>query len=237
MTGTGTTGGATTGGSGGSGPSGPCAESVAPDVLISDFETGSAEVVKNGGRSGSWFLFNDGSGTQTPTKTSNVPLVAEAGGACDSQYALHTTGMGFTVWGAGIGVTLTPSSGDAGSKSSYDASGYSGVAFWAKAAAPTALHLSVPDANTAVEGGVCTDTTDHASPTRCGDYFGSDVQVDTTWQPFTLTFASTVQSTWGLKVPTGIDKAHIFAFHAQVKGTAVAPASFDLWVDNVHFVK
>jgi hypothetical protein len=150
---------------------------------------------------------------------------------------LHTTATGFTVWGAGIGVTLTPGAGDAGTKASYDASGYSGIAFLAKAAAPITVHASVPDGNTAVEGGVCLNTMDRTSPKRCGDYFGSDFQVGTTWQSYTLMFATAAQSTWGLLVPTGLEKAQIFAFHTQVKGTAAAPASFELWLDNVRFVK
>ena len=36
---------------------------------------------------------------------------------------------------------------------------------------------------------------------------------------------------------TGLDKADIFAFHAQVKGSAAVPANFELWLDNVRFVK
>jgi hypothetical protein len=237
QTGSGPTGTGTTGGPAGSGSSAGCDAELAPDDLISDFESGSAEVFKAGGRSGSWFTFNDGSGMQTPVRTPSGPLSADMGGACNSQYAMHTTGTGFTVWGAGIGATLTPGAGDAGGKASYDASGYRGIAFWAKVASPTSVRVSVPDGNTAAEGGVCLDTTDRTSARRCGDYFGADLQIGTTWQAYTFEFATAAQSTWGLLVPTGLDKAHIFAFHAQVRGTPSAPANFELWLDNVRFVK
>jgi hypothetical protein len=210
---------------------------VAPADVIADFETGTADVANVGGRSGSWFVFNDGSGMQTPTKTPNVALPAEMGGACTSQYAFHTKATGFTVWGAGVGATLTPGGGDGGtSKESYDASGYSGIAFMAKVDKTVSVRFSMTDKNTAVEGGVCQDTTDKTSTQRCGDYFGLELMVDNSWKEYTLSFADAAQKGWGLP-EQAMDKAHIYAFHAQVKGAATAPANFELWLDNVHFVK
>ncbi len=238
--GSGTGGSDSTGGAsgGGSGPGGdPCTGTIAPDDVISDFESGVAVVAKIGGRGGSWFVYNDGSAMQTPIKMPNAPLGAERGGACGSQYAFHTTGMGFSVWGAGVGATFTAAANDGGTKTSYEASAYGGIAFVAKSATPIVVRFAVPDKNTAVEGGVCEDTTDKTSPRRCGDYFGIDVQIGTEWKAYTLDFATATQGTWGLLVPTGLDRAHVFAFHAQFKGSALAPANFDLWLDNVRFVK
>jgi hypothetical protein len=231
------TGGTISPGAGGSGPSAGCSDVAAPADLVSDFETGKADVANVGGRNGSWFVFNDGSGMQTPTKTPNVALPAEMGGACASQYAFHTKGTGFTVWGAGVGATLTPGGGDGGtSKATYDASAYTGIAFMAKVDKTVSVRFSVTDKNTAVEGGLCEDTSDKTSTRRCGDYFGLDLSVDATWKEYTLSFSDSAQNGWGLPEQT-MDKAHIYAFHAQVKGAATTPANFELWLDNVHFVK
>ena len=88
---------------GGGSTGGACSATIDPADLISDFETGKAQEVVVGGRSGDWFVFNDGSGMQTPVKVVNTPLPAEMGGACGSMYAFHSTATGFTGFGAGFG--------------------------------------------------------------------------------------------------------------------------------------
>ncbi|HWZ91281.1 MAG TPA: hypothetical protein VNW92_20610, partial [Polyangiaceae bacterium] len=119
----------------------------------------------------------------------------------------------------------------------FDASAYSGVALRAKAASPVTLRVSVSDSGTAPEGMKCTDTTDKTDKTRCGDYFGSDIMVSTSWQDFVLPFAMMAQRGFGLPIATGLDKTHVYTFRAQVKGSAAAPCVFDLWIDDVRFVK
>ncbi|HEY1533696.1 MAG TPA: hypothetical protein VGF76_06745, partial [Polyangiaceae bacterium] len=201
------TGGAT-GSSGSTGSSagstGADCPTIDPTDLISDFETGTAQVVAMNGRGGDWFLFNDGSGTQTPTKVTNMPLAAELGGACSSQYAFHTSAMNFTVFGAGLGADFAPKAPMATDSTPYDASMYTGIALQAKAGNPLTLRVSVSDANTAPEGKVCVDTTDKTNKMRCGDYFGADASVTAQWQDFVLPFATMSQRGFGLPIPTGI---------------------------------
>jgi hypothetical protein len=234
--GSGTSAGAAGSSAGGSpaGGSGSGCAAIDPMNLISDFETGKADVNAAAGRDGSWFLYSDGTGMQTPVKVLNTPLPAEAGGACGSAYAFHTTGTGFTVWGAGIGTDLAPKVGMA--RGSYDLSAYSGVALQAKAAATTPLRISISDANTAPEGMVCKDTTDAADHTRCGDYFGTEVTLTTEFQDFTIKFSDLKQRGYGLPIMTGFDKTRAYTLRMQVKGSAQAPATFDLWIDNVRLV-
>jgi hypothetical protein len=119
----------------------------------------------------------------------------------------------------------------------YDASAYSGIALRAKAANPVDLRVSVSDVGTAPEGMKCTDTTDKTDKTRCGDYFGSDIMVGTDWKDFVVPFATMAQRGFGLPIATGIDNSKIYTFRAQVKGSAAAPCVFDLWIDDVRFVK
>ena len=215
---------------------GACATVVPADV-VSDFESGKADVLAVGGRGGSWFLFNDGTGMQTPVKTPNVTLVAEAGGACNSMFAFHSTGTGFTVFGAGFGADFAPKAAGATDSTVYDASAYSGVALFAKAATPISLRVSVSDNGTATEGKVCVDTTDSTNKMRCGDYFGSDVTLTTDWQDYQLPFAMMKQRGFGLPVATGIDKSKVYTIRAQIKGSAAAPGAYDIWIDDVRFVK
>lgn len=203
-------------------------------TLLSDFETGKAEVLPNAGRDGSWFLYSDGTGMQTPVKIPNTPLVAEAGGACGSAYAFHTTGTGFTVWGAGIGTDFAAKTAMA--RTPYDLGAYSGIAFRAKSATTMPLRVSVSDVNTSPEGMVCVDTTDATNAARCGDYFGAEVTLGAEYQDFVVKFADMKQRGWGLPVATGLAKSKAYTLRMQVKGSAQAPATFDLWFDDIRLV-
>jgi hypothetical protein len=205
-------------------------------AVISDFELGTAKENIVAGRDGSWFLYNDktATGVQTPAKTANTPLAAEAMGACGSAFAFHTTATGYTGFGAGAGVDFAPKTVAGGPTVVYDGAAYTGVALTAKAATPILLRLSVSDANTDKEGialgGTCVDTTDRTNPNRCGDYFGANLNVTTEWQTFNVPFAMMGQNGWGMPVPTGVDKTKLFSLRLQAKG------DFDLWIDNVTFL-
>jgi len=222
--------GSTAGGS----PSVGCAASD-PMLLISDFESGKAEVAAVAGRSGSWFLFNDGTGTQLPMKIANTPLPAEAGGACQSAFGFHTTGQNFTVWGFGLGTDLAAKTGT--DRTAYDLTPYTGIALRAKADKPASFRMSISDDGTAPEGKQCTDTTDKTNPARCGDYFGQEFSLTTDWQDLQMTWSSMTQRGWGLPIAAGFDAAHAYTFRLQVKGTTAAPANFDLWIDDVRLLK
>lgn len=243
--GTGGTSGATpanTGGGSGSTPAptpmaGACALVTAPDALLADFESGVARVAEVSGRSGSWFVYNDGTGMQEPVKVPNMPLPAVMPGACSTQYAFRTAGTGFTGFGAGIGTDLTTATA-AGARGAYDASAYTGIALRAKAAkAGTQLRVTLSDANTAPEGGVCVDTTDRTNRSRCGDYFGAQITLGTDWQDFVMPFKTMTQRGWGLAVTTGLAAKQVYTFRAVVAGDAAAPVSFELWLDDIRFVK
>jgi hypothetical protein len=226
-------------GTAGSGGSGTLPAGCAPadiTAVLADFETGVADVLPQNNRDGSWFLYNDKSpgGTQTPVKVMNMPLVAEPGGACGSAYAFHTTGTGFTVWGAGIGMDFVKKVDML--NVAHDISAYSGIALRAKAAATTPLRVSISDANTSPEGMLCVDTPDATNMARCGDYFGAEVVLGPEYQDFTIKFADMKQRGWGLPVMSGFDAKNAYTVRMQVKGSAQAPAMFDLWVDDVRLV-
>ncbi|HVY29511.1 MAG TPA: hypothetical protein VHB79_23290 [Polyangiaceae bacterium] len=227
--------GTTTGGTAAAGaaPATGCA-ATDPMLVISDFETGKADVAMVGGRDGSWFLFNDGTGMQLPMKIANTPLAAEAGGACSSAFAFHTTGQNFTVWGFGLGTDLAPKIGMA--RTQYDLSKYKGIALRAKADKPASFRMSISDLGTAPEGMQCTDTMDKTNPARCGDYFGKEFSLTTDWQDLQMPWTEMTQRGWGLPIAAGFDAAHAYTFRLQVKGSAAAPANYDLWIDDVRLL-
>jgi hypothetical protein len=216
-------------GMGGSGstlpPSDPnapgCKDVIAMDNLVSDFEDGTNGIAAVSGRGGGWYAYNDGTGTQTPDpKGSFLP---EKGGACASMYALKTAGSGSTKWGAGVGTDLAVSI--AGKKVVYDASMYSAVRFMARAGSATTVRFKVQDKNTVPEGMIC-------KVGMCDDNFGKELMVTTGWQVYTVKFTEMMQEGWGQKFPT-LEKNNLYGIQFQFK----MGASFELWVDNLAFVK
>src|SRR5262245_2987136 len=121
---------------------------AAPDDVLANFEEGTGAVLQVGGRGGGFYMYSDGTGTQTPPPGMLPP--ATKVNRCMSVYALCVSGKNFTTWGAGTGTDLAPTSGGmgAGSKQTYDASKYKGVAFWAKSnSGPVSVRVSLKDKN------------------------------------------------------------------------------------------
>jgi len=145
----GTTGSAGAGGAGGCG------------LIIDDMEADTGLICKGDGRMGRWFNYNDGAlaTVQTPP-TGTFPLLPEhivpARGT--SQFSMHTSGT-YTSYLA-IGCSLNgPDTASTAFNQPYDASGFTGIRFYAKGtAATTALQAIVQCAETesTTYGGTCT---------------------------------------------------------------------------------
>jgi hypothetical protein len=117
------------------------------DDLISDFKTGSG-LNPADGRQGGWYTYSDMSGQFG--SPSGFDIDTSMGGPCSGVGSLHVKGTGFGIWGAAAGTDFKPRSpaGDAGEppKMTYDASKYTGVAFWIRAAASLeGVQVSFPD--------------------------------------------------------------------------------------------
>jgi hypothetical protein len=203
------------------------------DDIVSTFEDGTGSVAQVAGRGGGFYMFNDGSGTQTPPP-GGLPDATEMS-RCGGMYALCMSGHDFTVWGAGMGTDLGPVTmdGDMMVKSSWDASAYSGISFWAKANAGSAvaLRVSLKDANTAPEGGVCDPMVDSGAE-ACNDDWGRNLNLTEQWAPYTIMYSDMAQSNWGKQFPA-FDAEHVFSIQFQVnKGL-----DFDLCIDDLAFVR
>jgi hypothetical protein len=214
-----------TGGTSGSGGS----SGTAKQELIDDMEDGDGSIVTTSGRIGAWYSYNDASATGMQKPQAMTPFMMETGGRDGKGFAAATSGAGFTVWGAGFGFNLNdPGDGMNGSaKVTYDASAYSGIAFWAKAGtgSAAALRVNVSDKNTDPAGGVC------APAEKCNDHFGKDIRLTEQWAAYTLSFADLLQLGWG-QPSAALDVAHLYAVQFQVaKGV-----TFDVWLDDVAFL-
>lgn len=175
---------------------------------IDDFEDGDLNLIPQAGRTGTWYTYGDGSGSQG--------LHVAAGGAEGSASALRTAGNGFTGWGAGIGVHLV------GSGDFYNACGYGGISFRARSAiGPASLRVNLPDRGSMPAGGC----------SGCYDHFGASVDIDTEWKQYTLTWNQLGQQGWG-DAHAAIDLTGLIA----IEFLRTEAALFDVWVDDVSFI-
>jgi len=187
--------------------------------LIDDFEDGDDLIARVGGRNGTWYTVNDGTGMQTPRPDQRcLPslLMTPHDG---SSRALHTFGSSFQNW-ALIGTTLQTVGGP---PQPYDLSRFTGIRFWVRGGSSMAsakqVRLNLPTAATR-PGGVCT---------MCNDHFGTDVSFTSKWTQVDVPFDSLKQQGFGMPRPSSPDLKQVFAIELLFsKGV-----SFDLWLDDI----
>lgn len=254
------------GGSGGSSgkDAGSDAGSVAAcisvaDDLIADF-TKDNGLNPADGRQGGFYVYGDSKGTFDPPKVGDDPYPIDSSNgnsACSGPGSFHLKATGFAEWGAAMGADFMPKQGD--SKGYYDASKYKGVSFWAKASALlSGVQVSFPDIYT--DGGADPTTVD-SSGSKCGYVPGSTIncspylvkfgsgnyaasKIDTEWKRFDVLFADTKQDEYniGAKAPGDVLAVkYLTAMAIQVNAIYVngSPTAndFELWVDDVNFIK
>ncbi len=194
-------------------------------ALVDDFETLDAYGSVQDGRVPLWYLFNDmTTGTQLPEvlEMTTMPS-ADADARPGSLYALFTSSTGFTSWGSGVGVDLCNDSG----KQTYDASGYLGISFYAKAPSTyRVVRVNVPDIGTDASGAICDPETN-----ECSDHFGQMISLTADWKRYDLYFADLKQVGWGLK-RTALDLSHLFSVQFQIG----AGKTVELWVDDLSLI-
>lgn len=183
-------------------------------------------------RTGYWFAYNDATAIQTPAPTA-LPFSGEAGGKGGAtDCAMHTSGTGFSKWGAGIGFDIHSANSVT---CPFDASVFSGIRFYAKGTT-TGTHgaLYAPAPNTIR---VKVKMSSRLSAGLGGDDFGGWCSLTPDWSLCDIPFATLAQEGYG---PLGVfSKAELtqIQFQAAKEGTALLPPSvgMDFWVDDVTF--
>lgn len=200
---------------------GAAAAMVVSDLVVDDFEDGNAAILEQEGRSGSWYVANDGRAMQTPREGMLLlpsPLNPPRG---SSTHGAHTFGGPFPLWGALIGTTLATSDGNG---AAYDLSDFHGLRFWVRSgtmgpgtAKKVRLNVLTP---ATIMGGDCT---------VCSDHFGADVPLTAQWVQVDLPLSSLKQTGYGRPILTTPDLAHAMGIELLF----AVNVSFDLWIDDV----
>jgi hypothetical protein len=218
-------GGGTTGGAAAAAGGREVADAGAPATLVvttrvvDDFEDGNAAILEQEGRSGSWYVANDGQGMQTPRQGMLVLPSSFDPPRGGSAHGVHTFGGPFPTWGALIGTTFAASGGG-----TYDLRRYQGLRFWVRSgtmgpgsAKKVRFNLRTP---ATVMGGSCM---------ICNDHFGADVPLTSQWVQIDVPLASLKQTGYGQPMLTTPDLAHAMGIELLF----VTGVSFDLWIDDV----
>jgi hypothetical protein len=191
---------------------------AADDKLIDDMEDGDGKVSALGGRGGDWFTYHDATaGTQMPAQ--GGPVTPEASDRANSTKAMHTSGSGFSDWGAGLGVALSLSC-------PYDGSAYAGIAFYAKGAGPLTIKVKTAATSPVAEGGSCAAT--------CYDHFKKDIVLTSSWSRYEIKWADLAQGGWG--TPATFAPAALIGVNFEIVTSPGMPVSFDFWVDDLTFL-
>jgi hypothetical protein len=201
------------------GPAGTSSEPLLS--LIDDFEDGDITILLVEGRGGDWYKYSDGSGTNEHALLT-IPHERQDGG-----YAGRFVGTNFSTWGAGLGVPMVPVETDY-----YDARGYIGIEFWARArlGTTTDLRINFPNRDTRTVGGICNP--DESAADRCEDHYGQDLTISFAWERYSVYFGTLRQVGFGATLPAfDLEHFHDIQFLAGVDG-----GEFDVWIDDLAFI-
>jgi hypothetical protein len=183
------------------------------DQLISNFETGNAQLAVIAGRDGQWVEGSDG------TEEAKIIEVSSRC-AARGQWAGHFMARGFTKWGDNWTAAFR-----APNPVPYDGRAYVGISFWAafgaENPAPFPIPVGIATMDTAWNSSLCSECTDH---------YMTKVLPSQSWQRFMVKFDSMKQAGWGDPI---VDMRR-----DQMVGFVVWPDhDFDLWIDDVRFEK
>ncbi|HKO48934.1 MAG TPA: hypothetical protein VJV79_14480 [Polyangiaceae bacterium] len=223
------------GGQGGGKPTCQSAQATAK-LLIDDLEDGNYAIQPISPYGGTWYVFNDGTGTQLPDKLSIFKPVTP--GYCTPKFAARTYGDSFTIWGAGLGVTFF----DFGEAHAFNASDYRGIQFWAKANAPpenptfkvrVKVMVGITGTTAVENGGTCVPIDNLI----CEDhyYLRPSPILTQEWTFYKITFSDVLafgQAGFGPDVP--FDQSQVLSLQFLVTPSLTSPA-FDFSVDDVAF--
>jgi hypothetical protein len=189
--------------------------------LIDDMADGDHGIIPQDGRSGGWYTYDDLSGTGVTLTSSNPGKIC-------------ANGSGFSIWGAGLGVSLNA---DATKTCTYDASIYKGISFNVDFAVNNGMMrfvVQTADIASVQAGGTCVATS--VLNDKCDDAYGVDLPISA---KVVVPFSYMTQQGWGRVFPT-FDPKIILALQWQFKNCIGATCytsgtSFDICVSNVSF--
>lgn len=165
-----------------------------------------------------------GEGNVVPVALSSVRELPAEFPTTESHYAMHfVSEEGCPGWGSQGGFGLREGATE-GSLLPFDASEYTGIAFWGRAdSEEKRVRLDVSDVNTHPDGGVCGNPTP-----ECYQNFGRVVTLSEDWKLYRMPFTMLTRN--GKSPETDALFQIIFSF-------PYADKPVDVWIDDVYFYK
>jgi hypothetical protein len=209
--------------------------------LIDNLEDGDGliRLVPTPRRDGIWDSGNDStaSGKQTPVPGMFKPvalLAADAPYAGD-KYAAYSKASGFASY-AFMNVSMRSWATYDTTYPKYDASGYKGLTFLAKAGTGSSLGMRVRfiSGDTDPRGAKCKLSTDTPTPPAnqlCYNHYYAPVTLTNGWATYTLSFADDFLQPVMTSSP--IDLTELYGFEFYFGGGD----DYEIWVDDLSFVK
>jgi hypothetical protein len=189
--------------------------------LIDNFDDGNNVIRPLENRTGHIYTIADTRGTTiTPSVTTTFTGSSPGHSGLGAHFTGHIANLTGTVFAA-LNVDFK------NPRATYNASRYTGFTFWAKkgtSSANGAVRIKVPDHNTDPAGGVCTS---------CGNDFGTNLTLTTSWTQYTVRFATLAQESGGSPRPPSIDATQLYGIKFQVQAKN---ANYDVWIDDVTFI-
>jgi hypothetical protein len=203
--------------------------------VIDDMEAADPAAQRVGGRNGAWWAGGDPSSPGSQIVPNGVAAAEPIpGGRCASQYALHVTGHGFSVWAVtSVSMKYGPTpDGGAEDVLPYDAHTHQGITFWARIGDTSAnqFRVGISDKYTRPQGGICSDAPGASEDVACFDYMGVDLTLQTSWRQYKVPFSGLGQRGFGLHEDS-LDTTSIITIEFNL------PLSepFDFWLDDISF--
>ena len=134
----------------------------------------------------------------------------------DQHYAVHTSGTGFTTWGAGVALNT------AAARKCLDFGKFTGIKFRAKGPANLIVAAQVPGVVPTTSGGTCAD--------NCYDSHKTTISVGAEFAEYTLYWSQFAQAGWGTPVVFQGSAVTLLDFEV---GPGDMP--FNFWIDDVAF--
>jgi hypothetical protein len=183
------------------------------DPMVDNFDMhpGSGLIPAADGRVGGWWISKSATGTVTPV--ANAAPVPVDGGM--TGMGLHIMGSDTDLtmgWGADASVAITPTGG------CYDASIFTG-GLKVSLKGNGSVYLSVITAE------------DKAGAATSGNQ-RKEIAITSTWMDYTVPWSDLVTG-WGTPIP--LDLHEVVAL--DVAPSASSASNFDIWIDNLQFVK
>jgi len=213
--GAGTMGGAGTTGAGGM---------VASLEMIDNLEDNDRHIIMANGRQGPWHSFNNTTSAGNQQPPLGTAFVANAGGANNTAYAVHSTGSGFQFGGVGFDLNNADPTGTPESSQSlaYNASAFNGVTFWAKGSGTLRVEFAMRSFVPTDRGGSCSS--------NCWNVYGANTPTLTgNWTQITIPWAGMQREQGGTS--PAFNASELMSVSFKGGGT------FDFWIDEVAFTR